>query len=261
MAGPVVLITGASGIAAATARVAAKAGASVFVVSRNPEKTGELCAELTRSGATAEAAVADVSREAEVESAVSQCWQRFGRINALFNVAGISGSRWGDGPVHECTPAGWDTVMTVNARGTFLMCHQVIARMLSQKAEADGTRGAVLNMSSILGIRPMPEHFRTHAYAASRGAVISLSLAMAGTYAPHGIRVNAIAPGLTDTKMAGRATEDPAILEAMQRKQPLTGGILSPEEVAEAAWFFLSPASRAVTGQILHVDGGWSVTG
>ena len=150
--------------------------------------------------------------------------------------------------------------MGVNARGTFLVCHHVAARMLTQQPRGR-ERGSILNMTSILGIRPMPEGFHTHAYAASRGAVISLSLAMAGTYAPHGIRVNAIAPGLTETKMAGRAVEDPAIVAAMQRKQSLTGGILSPEEVAEAAWFFLSPASRAVTGQILHVDGGWSGTG
>lgn len=257
---PVVLITGASGIAAATAKLAVRSGASVYLLSRDPRKTDALRKELESTGGQVDGAAADVSIEAEVEAGVARCAERFGRIDALFHVAGISGSRWGDGPVHQCTPAGWDTVMGVNARGTFLVCHHVAARMLTQQPRGR-ERGSILNMTSILGIRPMPEFFHTHAYAASRGAVISLSLAMAGTYAPHGIRVNAIAPGLTETKMAGRAVEDPAIVAAMQRKQSLTGGILSPEEVAEAAWFFLSPASRAVTGQILHVDGGWSVTG
>jgi NAD(P)-dependent dehydrogenase (short-subunit alcohol dehydrogenase family) len=114
-------------------------------------------------------------------------------------------------------------------------------------------------MSSVLAFRPVPELFATHAYAAAKGAIISLGIAMAATYAASGIRVNVVAPSLTDTPMAARARADPATLAFAARKQPLVGGFLEPADVAGAVAFLLADESRAVTGQVLAIDGGWSV--
>ena len=107
---------------------------------------------------------------------------------------------------------------------------------------------------------PAPELFATHGYAAAKGALTALMTTMAATTLPDGIRVNIVAPSLTRTPMALRAATDPPILAYARRKQPLAGEMLDPDEVAQAALFFLSDESRAVTGQLLKVDGGWSVT-
>ena len=114
-------------------------------------------------------------------------------------------------------------------------------------------------MGSVTTTDPAPELFATHAYAAAKGALTALMTTMAATYAPEGIRVNIVAPSLTQTPMAQRAADDPAILAYARRKQPLAGEMLDPDEVAQAAIYFLSDESRAVTGQMLKVDGGWSV--
>jgi NAD(P)-dependent dehydrogenase (short-subunit alcohol dehydrogenase family) len=115
-------------------------------------------------------------------------------------------------------------------------------------------------MASILAFHPSPSHFPTHAYAASKGAIAALTLTMAAYYAPNRIRVNAVAPSLTRTPMAGRAASDPATVAFAAWKQPLVGGFLEPEDVADAAAFLLSSEARGITGQVLKVDGGFSVT-
>ncbi|MEM7576042.1 MAG: SDR family oxidoreductase [Planctomycetota bacterium] len=257
----VLIITASTGIGAATARLAARQGAKLFVISRTEANCVELTDELTETGETCAFAVADVAEETQVNAAVAECVKTYGRIDALYNVAGISGSKFGDGPIHTCTPQGWDAVMGVNLRGMYLVSRAVINQMLTQTPQSNGLRGSVLNMASVLGQSPYPEHFTTHAYAASKAAILGLTKSMAGYYAPHHIRINAIAPGLTATPMAGRATQDATLNAAMQRKQPLRGGVLEPGDVAEASWFLLSNASRAITGDTLIVDGGWSVTG
>jgi NAD(P)-dependent dehydrogenase (short-subunit alcohol dehydrogenase family) len=131
--------------------------------------------------------------------------------------------------------------------------------MRTQESNGSGTRGSVLLMGSVTSSDPVPEHFGTHAYAAAKGALTALMTTMAATYLPDRIRVNVVAPGLTETPMAGRAANDPAIRAYATRKQPLAGELMDPDEVAHAAVYFLSDESRAVTGQLLKVDGGWSI--
>jgi NAD(P)-dependent dehydrogenase (short-subunit alcohol dehydrogenase family) len=192
---------------------------------------------------------------------VAACLDRFGRVDALYNVAGLSGRRWGDGPLHLCTDEGWRVTLDNNLDSLFYMCRAVIGYWMEQPVGANGLRGTVLNMASVLGVSPEARHFTTHAYVASKSAIIGLSRAMASYYAPHKIRVNAIAPALVRTPMTVRSQNDPAILEYVRRKQPLIEGMVEPEDVARASVFLLSDDSRAITGEIVTVDGGWSVSG
>jgi NAD(P)-dependent dehydrogenase (short-subunit alcohol dehydrogenase family) len=240
MTGKVLLITGATGIAAATARIAAAEGAHVFVAALPGEQADY-------SG--------DLSQEEHADGAVRACVERFGALDAVFNVAGISGRRFGDGPVDECTAEGWDRTMQVNVRSMFLVCRAALPPMMKRQS------GSILNMASVLAFSPEPRYFASHAYAASKGAVIALTTAMAAYYAPMKIRVNAIAPGLVETPMSRRAQEDAEIREFIRGKQPLPAAMLSADEIARAALFLLSDAAASITGQVLTVDGGWCVSG
>ena len=205
--------------------------------------------------------IGDLTRAESAESVLAQCLSKFGRVDALFNAAGLSGRRFGDGPAHECTDEGWDVTLAQNLGIMFRMCRAVIGRMLQQELGEDGIRGAILNMGSVLAEAPEPRHFATHAYAAAKGAVVSMTRSMAAYYAPHRIRVNAIAPGLVRTPASERAVGDPELLEFIRKKQPLTGGMMDAEDVARAALFLLSEEARSITGEVLAVDAGWRVTG
>jgi NAD(P)-dependent dehydrogenase (short-subunit alcohol dehydrogenase family) len=250
--GQVLLITGSTGIAGATALKAAEQGDSVFVISRNEEHCLDLCERLPDSGYYA----CDLTDECAVEKALCACLNRFGGIDAVFNVAGISGRSFGDGPVHECSIEGWTATFDNNVKSMFLVCRGVLKHWLG----AD-RRGAILNMSSVLAFSPEPQHFATHAYAASKGAIISMSLAMAAYYGPRKIRVNVIAPALVRTPMSARAQTNPEVLDFVAHKQPLSGGMLEACDVAATALFLVGPQSRHITGQVVNVDGGWAISG
>ncbi|HVF27031.1 MAG TPA: SDR family oxidoreductase [Pyrinomonadaceae bacterium] len=259
--GKVYLLTGSTGIAAATARLAARQGARLFVVGMDGESCRALGAELEGAGAECGFYVADLTVEGEAVSAVRACAERYGRVDALFNVAGISGRRYGDGPVHECTVEGWDRTLDANAKSVFLMCRETIRLMLTQPVGENGLRGSVLNMGSVLGgISPEPKHFATHAYAASKAAIEGMSRAMAAYYAPHKIRVNVIAPSLVRTPMSLRAQGDAEIGEYMKIKHPLGEEMIDAADVARAAMFLLGDDARRITGDVLTIDAGWHVT-
>ena len=257
--GRVILITGSTGIAAATASRCAAEGASVFVVSRSADHAAALADELQADGGQVGWASADLADAAAADAAVASAVARFGRIDGLFAVAGGSGRRFGDGPIHELTPEGWDRTLELNLRSQAMTCRAVVRQMLAQPPNESGTRGSILLMGSVTATDPSPEMFATHAYAAAKGATIALMTTMSATYATDRIRVNVVAPSLTDTPMATRASGDPRIRAYAARKQPLAGEMMDPLEVAHAAVYFLSDESRAVTGQVLNVDGGWSV--
>jgi NAD(P)-dependent dehydrogenase (short-subunit alcohol dehydrogenase family) len=252
-------VTGATGIGAASARRLAGEGASVFIVSRTADHAEQLALELAETGADAGWAAADLADESDAERALAAAVSRFGRIDGCFAVAGGSGRRFGDGPIHELTVEGWERTLAINLRSQALTCRGVVRQMLDQVPNSSGTRGSILLMGSVTATDPVPEFFATHAYAAAKGATIALMTTMAATYARDRIRVNVVAPSLTDTPMAARASGDSRIRAFARRKQPLAGEMMDPVEVAHAAVYFLSDESRVVTGQLLKIDGGWSV--
>jgi len=255
----VCVVTGSTGIAAASARRLAGEGALVFVVSRTAEHARSLADSLVAEGGRASWAAADLAAETDVDRAIATAVERFARIDGLFAVAGGSGRRFGDGPIHDLTAEGWDRTLELNLRTQAITCRAVVRQMLAQEPNSSGTRGSILLMSSVTATDPAPEFFATHAYAAAKGAITALMTTMAATYAPERIRVNAVAPSLTETPMAKRAAGDARIRAFAKRKQPLAGEMMDPDEVAHAAVYFLSDESRAVTGQLLKIDGGWSV--
>lgn len=252
----VAIVTGGgSGIGKAVALAYVNEGARVLIVGRT-EETGEATATEARSLATAggEAAFlrADVTRAEDVEAAVQYCRDRWGQLDAMFNGAGVSGSRFGDGPVADCSLDGWHTIIESNLTSMFHCCKYGVAAMADHG-------GSIVNLSSILGLVGGDEHFRSHAYAASKGGIVALTRAIASYYAPQRIRANVLAPALIRTAMSQRAQDDPAILDRLSDLQPLTGAFGEPGDVAGAAVYLASDESSFVTGVVLPIDGGWTV--
>ncbi|MGB5273949.1 MAG: SDR family oxidoreductase, partial [Flavobacteriaceae bacterium] len=181
---------------------------------------------------------------------------RFKTITGLFHVAGGSGRKFGDGPLDQITLEGWNKTMELNLTSLMLSNRAMVNYFLSHKKP-----GVILNMGSVLGYSPSPHHFVTHAYAAAKSAIIGFSTSIASYYAPENIRVNVIAPGLFATPMAKRAVEDKEIIKFLTTKQPLDGGRPGiSEDINNAVLMFLSPSSQFITGQVLAVDGGWTVS-
>jgi len=259
-AGRTCLVTGSTGMAASAARAIAAEGGAVFVVSRTPGHAEALARAIVADAGKAAWYAADVAQEAEVEAAVAACVDAFGRIDAVYSAAGISGRAFGDGPLHEATLEGWQTVLAMNATSQFLVCRAAVRRMLGQDPDGSGLRGALLTMSSTLATHPAASHFATHAYAASKGAIEAFTRSVASYYAGSGIRANVIAPALVATPMSRRAQDDPEIRAYLARKQPLAGGPIEADAVTPAVLFLLSDEARMVTGQVVAVDGGWSVS-
>jgi NAD(P)-dependent dehydrogenase (short-subunit alcohol dehydrogenase family) len=195
----------------------------------------------------------DLTQPAEVEAGVSEIAARHGRLDVLVNIAGGSGRKWGDGPADACSLEGWSKTIDLNLNSLFYCCKFALQAMLPRK------QGAIVNVSSVLGIVGGDADFATHAYAASKGAVISLTRAIAAYYAPRGIRANVILPGLIATPMSQRAQSSEHIRSRLPDLQPLTGDFGRPEDIAQAALYLASDASAFVTGAALSVDGGWTV--
>lgn len=249
----IVLVTGAaSGIGRASALRCAAEGARLALLDINSAGLDETAALIQHAGGDALPLPVDLTDAPGVEAAVRRVIDVWGRLDGVFNAAGGSGRRYGDGPVDACTIEGWDKTLALNLTSMFIVCKFTVPHLLE-------TRGALVNLSSVLGLVGGDEDFATHAYAASKSGIIGLSRAMASYYAPRGLRVNVIAPGLIATPMSQRAQTDPHILERLGQLQPLTGAMGQPDDIANAALYLLSDEARFVTGAVLTVDGGWTV--
>jgi NAD(P)-dependent dehydrogenase (short-subunit alcohol dehydrogenase family) len=255
----VLLVTGATGIAGATLKLAVASGARVYYTGLEEDACRQLAAELNAPQAVGYRAL-DITDPENAETLVSACVERFGRLDALFNVAGTSGRKYGDGPLESCTEEGWTRTMQANLDTQYRMSREAIRQMQRQTPQSDGTRGVILNMSSILGLSPEPGHFSALAYATAKGAIVTMTRQLAAFYAGAGIRVNAIAPGLAATRMSARAMASPEILSFVEKKQPLTAGVIPVEDIAGIAVFLLSSQSRVITAQTIVCDAGWSVS-
>lgn len=258
------LIVGAtSGIGLAAARRFLEEGARVVVAGLDDPAPGPLTChvlETLRPLGPCAGWSMDASREADVAFLFEHALDFFaGRLDVLLHVAGISGRRYGDGPLDACTRGGWDRVMEVNAVSVLHTNQAAIRIMLGQERDGAGLRGSITNVGSVLARRPSPDLFGTYAYVASKGAIDAMTRSAAARYARDGVRFNLLAPGLIDSPMAARAVGDSRIREYLRTKQPLSGGPGTPEDCAEAALFLCEPASRLITGAILNVDGGWSL--
>lgn len=249
--GKVAVITGGgSGIGKATAQLFASEGAQIVILDIDAAPAAETLDSLN---GTHSSQIVDVSDAPQVESAIMNILSTFGHIDALVNVAGGSGRKWGDGPTDACTLEGWEKTLALNLNSVFFMCKYALQAMLTQG------HGVIVNVSSVLGMVGGDDDFATHAYATSKGAVISLTRSIASYYAPRGIRANVICPGLIATPMSQRAQESKQIHARLSQLQPLTGDFGSPQDVAQAALYLASDASSFVTGSVLTVDGGWTV--
>lgn len=249
----IVVIGGTTGIGLSAARAFAAEGASVVVVGRNPESAEKAARELGNQG---EALTGDAADPATASRAIESALARFGSFHGLYHVAGGSGRKFGDGPVHELTDEGWKATMDLNLTSLFYSNRAAIRQFLARK-----TGGSVLNMGSVLGCSPSPAYFSTHAYAAAKSAVIGLTRSLAAYYAKDDIRCNVLAPALTVSPMSRRAAEDEKIQDFIRTKQPLDGGRMArPSDCDGAAVYFMSDQSRFTTGQVLAVDGGWCVS-
>jgi NAD(P)-dependent dehydrogenase (short-subunit alcohol dehydrogenase family) len=244
----IAIITGSTGIGGATAKLFASHGAKLVVVGRSKENLEHLS-----KGISFLPIALDLSQAGAAKTVIEETVNHFGRVDYLVNVAGISGRKFGDGPVHEATDEGWDIVMDTNAKTTFSLCREALQPMMQQRS------GSIVNMASVLAYAPNPEFFATHAYAACNGARIALTKSMAAYYAPYGIRVNAVAPGLIATPMSQRAQTNQDILHYLEKRQPVTGKPGTSEDVAEGILYLAT--SPFITGVVLEIAGGWSVAG
>ncbi len=249
----IVIIGGTTGMGLSAARSFIREGARIVVVGRNEQSVHAAGEEL---GEAAIAFSADASQEDTALRAIQLCREQFGGFDGLYHVAGGSGRNMGDGPLHELSLEGWNWTLHMNLTALMLSNQAAVRAFLELKKG-----GTILNMGSVLGFSPSPRYFSTHGYAAAKSAIIGFSKSIAAYYAKNDIRVNVIAPALVETPMAQRAANNPEILSFIKTKQPLDGGrIGSPEDCDGLALYFMSDQSKFTTGQVVAVDGGWSVS-
>lgn len=242
------VVTGASGIAAATARELAGRGWTVFIVSVDATECATLAVEL--GSACAGFRAGDLRNEADTVGAFDAAVAAMGGLDGVVAVAGGSARKAGDGWLHEMTMSGWDAAIGLNLTTAFLTAREAVRRMRDHG-------GSLVLTSSVLATSPQPEHFATHGYAAAKAAIAGWVAPLAAAYAPDGIRVNCVAPGLVDTPGARRAAQSPEIRAFAERKQPLTRGLVLADDIAKAmVWALEAPG---MTGQVIRVDGGWGI--
>ena len=248
-----IVVGGTSGMGLAAARAFVREGARLVVLGKDPATTTQASAELGREVVCLSG---DAEQAGEADRCVQACLEHFGGLDGLFHVAGGSGRRMGDGLLHAVPDEAIQKTLDLNLASVILSNRAALRYWIQARQP-----GVILNMGSVLADSPSATFFSTHVYAAAKAGIVGLSKSLAASYAPYQVRVNVLAPGLIATPMSRRAMEDPGIAAFVARKQPLDGGRAGvPEDICAAAVFLLSDGARFITGQVLAVDGGWSVT-
>lgn len=242
--GKVALVTGGGrGLGRGIAFALAEAGADVAIASRTRSDLEAVAGESEAKGRRARAIVGDVSAPQEAHRLVKEATDWRGRLDILVNAAGVNKRI----PSLEVREEDWDWILGVNLRGTFFICQAAGEVMVNQG------KGSIINIASLLSAVGIPT---LAPYTASKTGVVGLTRVLAAEWGPHGVRVNAIAPGYFRTKMTEGLFSDPTWMERLKRQVPL-GREGFPEDLGGAAVFLASDASRYITGQVIYVDGGY----
>jgi NAD(P)-dependent dehydrogenase (short-subunit alcohol dehydrogenase family) len=242
----VALVTGgSSGIGRASVELFAREGAAVVAADVLDEAGQCLVDELAKQGASVSYVHADVSRESDVAAMVHLALSRYGRLDVLFNNAGVEGEQ---APTADATIENWDRVIGINLKGVFLGLKYGIEAMLQHGG------GSIINNASVAGLVGFPG---IPAYCASKGGIVQLTRTAALEYATQNVRVNCLCPGVIDTPMIERFTHGQPELAAQLTATEPVGRVGRAGEVAELALFLASDRSSFVTGAIIPVDGGF----
>ena len=246
MSGKVSVVTGANrGIGRALVNALAEAGSDVVLLVRDPSSAAETIAEVEALGVTATAVAADVTDAATVQAAVEEIIDRLGHIDVLVNNAGTCIHR----PALDVTPAEWQIVMDVNVNGVW-NCAQAFGRQMVEQRS-----GVIVNIGSISAQIVNRPQWQA-GYNASKAAVHQLTKSLAAEWAPHGVRVNALAPGYVKTEMA--PVDEPQFRRQWIEDAPMQRYAM-PAELGPSVVFLASDASSFMTGSVLVVDGGYTV--
>jgi dehydrogenase/reductase SDR family member 4 len=252
LSGKVALITGSTkGIGKAIATRMCEAGARVVVSSRKADMCDQVAGEINqrhgKNGAGAIAVPCNISDKAQLQALVDKTMATWGKIDILVPNAGVNPFA---GPAAKIPDSAWDKIMETNVRSTFWLCMMVLPQMVERKQG-----GSVTIIASVSGLKA---NTVIGAYAISKVAEHQLARNLAAEYGPHGIRVNAIAPGLIKTDFARYLWEDPVRAEKVNQSLPLRR-FGEPDDIAGAALFLASQAGAYVTGHVLNVDGGSAI--
>ena len=241
-----VVTGGARGIGRAAAEMLASAGATVVVADLDEAESEALVARIGGMGGRALALRADVSSEASIETMFGEVAGREGGVDILVNNAGVAIRR----PAVELALADWEKVIAVNVTGAFLCARAAARQMIGA-----GRGGAIVNVASIMGLSG-GGLYPNISYQTSKGALVNMTRALAVEWAPHRVRVNAVAPTYVRTRLIAPLLENPEMVARIEAMTPLRR-LAEPEEVAASICFLASPAAAMITGHVLPVDGGF----
>jgi NAD(P)-dependent dehydrogenase (short-subunit alcohol dehydrogenase family) len=251
LSGKIALVTGAShGLGVAFAEAMAEAGADVVCADKNVQGLGDTVEKVRKIGRKALAVICDVTEEDQVVAMVKETVDTFGRLDIIFNNAGVSDNTNDiPKPLHEYSTEWWNRVIAVDLQGVFYCSREALKVMVKQRS------GKIVNVASIWGLTGSSAIIPVPAYCSAKGAVVNLTRELGLEYAPFGINVNALCPGFYVTGLGGY--DDPEFMKAIRAYIPM-GREAQPEELKAAAIFLASAASDYMCGQTIVTDGGIS---